>query len=188
MTSSLKDKLSDSLFNVAQNSLVRLFLGLDYAVNIISGYSYRTGWHDSKENNGRVVTTFGHPLLNEARFYIYYCSAHLKQIESTRLKIRSIDADNVWMEPAANEASSIFTSGIISRLPNFLSKRLRPGTPFSAKNILNYVQFVSKCLNKPSNCSILLSLFRIVEIFVQSASSFSLTKPTFTTQTPSADS
>ena len=62
-----------------QGSLVRLFLAVDYAVNLVSGYSYRNGWRkkiaalEDKSNKsfGRIVTIFGHPLLNEQRVFLH---------------------------------------------------------------------------------------------------------------------
>ena len=60
---------------------MRIFLAMDYAVNLISGYSCRSGWQKALEDNskgdegdspvGRIVTIFGHPLLNEHRVFLH---------------------------------------------------------------------------------------------------------------------
>ena len=69
-----------------QVSLVRLFLAVDYAVNLVSGYSYRNGWRKKKtaaaledksnKSFGRIVTIFGHPLLDEQRVFLHTAEAN----------------------------------------------------------------------------------------------------------------
>ena len=76
----LRERTRSSAFSVVQGSLVRLFLAMDYTVNLLSGYSCRSGWkraaaiEDKRDGDapiGRVVTTFGHPLLDENRVFLH---------------------------------------------------------------------------------------------------------------------
>ena len=56
---------------------------MDYAVNLISGYSCRSGWRRKKIEDkskdsppmGSIVTIFGHPLLNEERVFLHNSAA-----------------------------------------------------------------------------------------------------------------
>ena len=60
---------------------MKLFLAMDYTVNLISGYSCRSGWRkkieDKSEDSpmGSIVTIFGHPLLREERVFLHNSSA-----------------------------------------------------------------------------------------------------------------
>ena len=78
----LRERTRSSAFSVVQGSLVRLFLAVDYTVGLVSGYSCRGGWkrrpaaiEDKRGGEdapvGRIVTTFGHPLLDENRVFLH---------------------------------------------------------------------------------------------------------------------
>ena len=66
---------------------MRLFLAMDYTVNLVSGYSCRSGWRkkaaledksksDEDSPIGRIVTIFGQPLLNEHRVFLHNSVAY----------------------------------------------------------------------------------------------------------------
>ena len=166
MAQTVVDRLTDVAFHLTQNTLVRLFLGLDYALRIVSGYSYRNGWQQkiqrkaieheqSDEENpaGRSVTIFGHPLLCEASLYLHNGTVYKSQLGDLPLRVKRVDADWVWMEEDGSR------SALYSFLPEFISRRLRPERRI-VLSLDSYAQYTNdKCAQKMKNLQSVLAVF-----------------------------